>query len=141
MGDQPIIVAVLFLEGLLAGLFLGSSLVEHAVRRLDATSWIAYKQAKEKLFGPVMPVLFGATLLGAILVAMLGRQPPHMVAATLLAAVLVITVRVHLPLNRLFEGWSPEIPPPGWSDARRRWRDWNWFRCALAVFAFAAALM
>ena len=129
-----------FLNGLLAGIFIGSCLIEHAMRTLNAPDWIAYKQAKEALFGPVMPVVFAVVLIATVVLAFLG---PHRVAfataSLLLVAALLITVAVHLPLNRAFGGWSAEAHPPDWSPARRRWRDWNWVRGGLAVLAFAAA--
>lgn len=131
----------LLLEGVLSGVFLCSALVEHAERTLDAPAWIAYKQAKERVFGPVMPVFFGVTLASSILGAAL---PPLRVGpiavVLLLAAALAITVSVHLPLNKVFQSWSSMSFSPQWKDDRRRWRDWNWARCALALGAFGVAL-
>jgi uncharacterized membrane protein len=123
--------------GLLAGVFLCSGMVEHSARRLGAENWIGYKQSKERLFGPVMPVFFGVGLLVSVAAAFLAHAHlPFALASFLLAAVLAVTVAVHVPLNRRIQGWSAQQAPEDWNAARRRWRDWNVLRCVLAVAAF-----
>ena len=142
MLEGVIVPAGVFLNGILAGIFLCSCLVEHAARTLSGSHWIAYKQAKEAVFGPVMPVLFGVVLISSIVVAVMG---PHRFAfsttCVLLILALLITVLIHLPLNKLFQGWSTDALPDGWDHARDRWRKWNWVRCAFAVAAFCATLL
>ena len=133
----------LFGGGVLAGLFLCSCLVEQAMRRLDAESWLAYKQAKERLFGPVMPMIFGAVLAGQFALAV--SAPYHRVifglSSAMLGAALVITVTVHLPLNRVFQSWSAASIPASWQHDRQRWQRWNWARCLPTMAAFAAGLL
>jgi uncharacterized membrane protein len=134
--------ARLLLAGVLAGVFLCSAMVEHAERTLGAAEWIAYKQAKERLFGPVMPAFFGLTLVAAVLVALFFQpMPASWGVVALLVAALLVTVIVHLPLNRVFQGWTVASHPADWDDARRRWRNWNWLRCILAVGAFALTVL
>ena len=131
-----IVTIAIGLCAMLAGLFLGSALVEHAMRTLGAAEWIAYKQAKERVFGPVMPPLFGIGLLSAVAAAVISRASPA--AAIVLLAVLAITAIVHLPLNARIMAYAPAEPPAGWSAVRGRWRRWNWVRTGLAI---AAALL
>ena len=128
---------VLLTDGLLAGMFIGSSLVEHAARTMSAAPWIAYKHAKERVFAPVMPIVFNLALLITIAAAVL--LPGHWllaVAAVLLAVVLGVTVKIHLPLNKMFQSWSAEAHPVTWDAGRARWRNWNIGRAVLVVAAF-----
>ena len=137
MIDAILLDLTMFLDGVLAGVFLGSSLVEHAMRHLSAANWIAFKQAKEAVFGPVMPPFFGVGSLVTIASAiLLSPHLPFAVAAAFLAGALAITVVVHLPLNKLFQSWSPTAYPIDWNAGRKRWRDWNWLRTLLALIAF-----
>lgn len=129
---------LVLLDGVLAGVFVGSSMVEHAARTLPAPDWIAYKQAKEAVFGPVMPVAFGVALVattgGAALLT------PHAALAAAVASlgiVLLVTITIHLPLNRRFQTWDSSDYAVTWDEDRRRWRQWNVCRAALAVAAFA----
>ena len=136
-----VLVIVVLLNGLLAGTFLGSSLVEHSARVLNGPDWLAYKQAKEAVFGPVMPVFFVIVFISSLLIAVLGPQKQAFgITSALLFVALVITVVVHLPLNKQFQGWSTGCLPSGWDRARRRWRNWNWARSACAIAAFTAAV-
>ena len=130
----PVVVVT---DGLLAGLFIGSSMVEHAARTMSAGAWIAYKHAKERVFAPVMPVVFNLALLITAAAAVL--LPGHWVlaaAVVLLAVVLGVTVKVHLPLNTMFQSWSAEAHPVTWDAGRARWRNWNVGRAVLVVTAF-----
>jgi len=134
--------SVLFFDGLLAGVFLCSSLIEHAMRTLEAPHWLAYAQAKEKVFGPVMPVFFGIGLLFTIILGSV--MVPHTLptlAAVLLVAAGIITKVVNLPLNARFRSWTAETIPGDWWQDRSRWRTWNVRRTLLAIAAFAALLV
>lgn len=122
----------IFLDVALFGLFLASSLVEHAMRNLPQSTWLPYKQAKERVFGPIMPALFGAGLLLSLVAAFVAREHLRFgVAAAFMVATLVITVAIHLPLNRRFQSWDRHSTPAEWSDLRSRWRNWNWLRTVL----------
>lgn len=141
MLSAPLPHFVTLLDGLLAGIFIGSSMVEHAARVLGASFWIAYKQAKEAVFAPVMPVLFSLGLIVTAAAAPLQPEPWALAGATaLMAVVLGITVRIHLPLNKRFQTWSPQSHPVTWDADRRRWRNWNLVRTALMCVAFLFVL-
>lgn len=91
----------LFMDGLIAGTFFCSALVEHAERNLHAAEWIAYKQAKETVFGALMPLLFGITIFLAVSNAWLhGFSLLLTPGAASLVLALIITGAVHLPLNK-----------------------------------------
>jgi hypothetical protein len=129
-------------DGILAGVFLGSGLVEQSAKALNGKTWIRYKQAKERVYGRAGPIL----LLGAILLSILamvgrGERAPFAVAILSLLGVLAVTGVVHVPLNRAIDTASPEAPPSGWADIRTRWRRWHWLRTALTVVAFVLAIV
>jgi uncharacterized membrane protein len=142
--DNSIMIEVLiysvavFLGGLLAGIFVGSGLVEHAVSSLPAISWVRYRQAKERVFGRVMPPMLFAAILASAIGAILTTHRAALGCATLLlVAVLAVTLKIHLPLNHAIDAYLPEAPPDDWGTARTSWRRWHWVRTVLAVAAFA----
>lgn len=129
------------LDGLLAGVFVASAMVEHAVRNTRGPFWLEYKQAKEIVFGAVMPPFMLAAIVATLIAAIVG--PGHVrfaIATGVLVAALALTVVVHLPLNKAFMTWSPADPPAEWTAARARWRTWNWVRTAMVIVAFAATV-
>ena len=134
----------LLLSGLLAGTFIGSTMVEHAARMLNASNWIAYKQAKEVTFAAVMPASLLLTIVALAAATVAGSATRTSwsfgFAALCLLGVLVITVVVHLPINKFIQAASQDLIPAAWDEQRRRWRGWNLARCALAILAFALAL-
>jgi len=135
MLSHYVLMAAQFASAVLAGMFIGVSMVEHAMRTLPAPDWIAYKQAKERVFGRAMPRIFGAILLLCLATAATWRELETVIAAVLLLIVLAITVVVHLPLNRRFQDWGSTSYPVNWDADRRRWRDWNMLRALLVVGA------
>ncbi|WP_155947885.1 DUF1772 domain-containing protein [Rhizobium sp. 2MFCol3.1] len=138
----PFPACVEFLTGILAGVFVGSAMMEHAARKMDATAWISYNQAKDAVYGPVMPVFFGVTLVVVLVGAVLsGGQVEQVCAALSLFFAGVITGRIHLPLNKVFAGWSASAHPHGWSAPRHRWRAWNLVRTTFAIIAFALTIV
>lgn len=141
MSDDLIVKSATLLDGLLAGVFVGSCMMEHAARRLPAQHWIPYNRAKDALYGPVMPVFFTTTLLVSAGTAWLTFRVSQAFATALLMAAGAITVRVNLPLNAEFRTWSYPDHPDDWADARRRWRNWNLARCVFAISAFSAAVV
>lgn len=131
-----------FLDGIMAGVVLGSALVEQSARALPANGWIGYKQAKERLFGPVMPPILIAAIAASAAAAI--RLPAHAAfaaAALFLILLLIITALVHAPLNRAIGTFSSSAPPDGWTRTRDRWRRWNWARAMAAGAAFASAVI
>jgi uncharacterized membrane protein len=131
-----------YLDGLLAGVFLASALVEQAMAATEASAWLVYKQAKEVVFGAVMPPFMLGGILVSLAAAIVGPAPTRFAVATaLLVLAMAVTVVVHLPLNKRFTAWTVDAMPPDWSDDRRRWRVWNWGRTATVLLAFAALVL
>lgn len=136
MFSETISVTAMLLTGVLVGLFVCSAMIEHAMRRLSAPHWIGYKQAKEAVFGPVMPVLFGIVLLLSITAAVATPTLRAGAAACIMTAILVITLKVHVPLNSRIQTWNGTEYAVTWDNDRRRWRDWNVARTLLVVLAW-----
>lgn len=138
---RPAESGIILIDGLLAGLFIGSSLVEHAARLLAPSPWIAYKHVKEIVFAPIMPPVFLTCLASTATAAVF--LPAHLLlsgAAALMALAFVITATVHLPLNAMFQSWTPTEYPVTWDTSRARWRNWNWTRTLLVVCAYGIVL-
>lgn len=139
MMQTYIAIATTFLVGTLAGVHIGSAMMEHAARRLSVRDWLPYNHAKGTVYGPSMPVFFGATLV--LLIAAAAILPDHLVlglAAILLVVAGIITKAVNLPLNDIFDSWSTTSYPDDSMTLRARWQTWNLLRCAFAVMAFFA---
>ncbi len=141
MSDDVILKAATLMDGLMAGMFVASCMMEHAAQNLSAQHWIPYHRAKGTVYGPVMPVLFSTTLLVSLVAALLTLRVSRFIATALLLIAGVIMTSVHLPLNKQFQAWSCSQHPDDWADRRRRWRDWNYVRCVFAVSAFSAAVL
>ena len=141
MSDDLILKSATLVDGLMAGMFVASCMMEHAARNLPAQHWIPYNRAKDSVYGPVMPVLFSTTLLVSLAAALLTFVVSQFIATALLLIAGVITTSIHLPLNKRFQTWSCSHHPDDWADARRRWRDWNYVRGMFAVSAFGVAVL
>ena len=130
-----------FIDGLLAGMFIGSSLVEHAAASLTPSTWVAYKHAKEAVFAPVMPAVFITCLIATAAAAVvLPAHFPLSVAVGLMALTFAITATVHLPLNATFQTWTSTDYPVTWDAGRARWRHWNIIRTILVIIAYGLVL-
>ena len=141
IADDLIARSTVAVDGLLAGVFLGSCMMEHAARQLPIQHWIPYNRAKDAVYGPIMPVFFSATLLLSAGTTWRIQAVGQGIATSLLAVAGVITVRVNLPLNAEFRRWSCSDHPAAWDAARQRWRNWNLTRGVLVVAAFLVSLV
>ena len=94
-------------------------------------------------YDPVMPVLNLSTCLLDVLLAVFTATTPARslfgCAAALIGAVVVLSVRKAVPINKYVAGLDPDAEPGDWAvrDPRTRWRDIHLTRTALAVAALA----
>jgi uncharacterized membrane protein len=131
-----------FLNGLMAGIMVASALIEQSAKALPADSWVRYKQAKERVFGRVMPPLLLSAIVASLAAAVFQRHGCAFGAAALLLVILLaVTLIVHAPLNRAVDAFFLDPPPGSWVQARDRWRRWNLARVAAAAAAFAATIL
>ena len=137
-GSPILAYATLVVDGLVSGIFIGSALVEHAARVLPFGHWTAYRQAKERVFGAVMPPLMVVAIaLPGVAALTSSNGLLYAAAVALLLAALLVTVAVHLPLNRQVMGYAVEAPPADWVAVRQRWQRGNWVRTMFAIAGFA----
>jgi uncharacterized membrane protein len=142
MPQSLLAISALFLQGTNAGIHLGSTMMEHAARRLPADHWLAYTKAKGRVYGPWMPFIFGGTLVISIAALLiLGLRPGLVGAAAALLVAGVITKVINLPLNARFDAWQPTHLPGDWDALRTKWQNWTVVRTALALIAFAATIL
>jgi len=132
------------LNGVAAGIML--STVIGIVPMMLAMPYDRYVRTVQFLwprYDPLMPILNGGALVLAGFSAVAAgpgpARPALALAATLLAAVMAISITRNVPVNRLVSGLDAQREPADWArlDPRRRWRNWNLVRTALAVAAFA----
>ena len=139
--------ANLVVLGFVACAELGSVLFVHPViRGLAERPWIEFEQGLLRTFGRVMPIgMFLISVLSivtAISVADAG-QPVRVAGAVLVAASIVTTVIVNVPINIATGRWDAAHPPADWRRIRARWERFQAIRGWLQVagfvcFAFAA---
>jgi len=95
------------------------------------------------LGGP-MSVLMPAALLAALVLCVLlfrGRQPRASLfagaALVLMAAALVITLVVNVPIDRQIQSWTTAALAPDWRAIRDRWEFYHGLRTLVSVLALA----
>ena len=135
--------------GLVAGVFvLYAHTVMPGLGRTDDRTFVGAFQAIDRAI--LNPWFLGGGFLGALVlgaaaaVAHLGQPAlPWIVAAVVLyLVVVVITVRVHLPLNDRIKAAGEPDRIADLADVRARfdearWRSWNLVRAVLSTTAFA----
>ncbi len=57
-----------------------------------------------------------------------------------MAAVLVFTLAVEVPIDNKINGWTVVPLPPDWEDIRARWAEFHTRRTFLSLAAVAAAV-
>ena len=135
----------LFCAGLLAGIEVAVRFgVRGPVATLAASPQIQVRQGLIRTLRVLTPIVFGLTLLSALVVTGLGRAVPGGAMRWFgLAAILAWTVVTFLgtvPINKALLTWRPEAPPENWKEQVKRWERLDTFRAAAAVIAFAGFL-
>jgi uncharacterized membrane protein len=132
-------------SGLISGQMLAIALANQAVRMLPEISWTLRFQAENKLFSKTMPPSLLLPLLSLIVTAFLANESKQrlyfIVAATLEAMVLIITVAINIPINNEVQSWQAGSAPLRWMAVRDRWLRFHWLRTAVGVGAFATAVI
>ena len=128
----------LIVTGFVSCAEFGSYAFVHPVlRRLAQPERITVEQGLLKTFGRVMPLGMTLTLALAISFASNGATRPWSWAAVAaLAASLVTTIAVNVPINRATGHWDTKNPPPGWERTRSRWEFFQGVRSWLLLIGF-----
>lgn len=129
-------------NGLVAGgmmiAFLGGAPL---LLRLPKEQYVPVHRFLVSRFDPFMPIcLLTALVADLTLVATAPEVPVRALSATaavLLVAAITVSLTKNVPINRWVAALDPDDLPADWEsvDPRRRWRDWNAVRTALAAVA------
>jgi uncharacterized membrane protein len=121
---------------------IGTGMDQYTHRQLAMTPWVVEHQVTDALFRRVLPVWWNLTALMLIVSAILTRGSSRRlftVAALLMVAALVVTVRIEVPMNRAIALWNPAAPPAKWAAVRDRWLSFHLLRTCCATVAFLCA--
>jgi hypothetical protein len=135
-------VVTVLVVGLMVGVELAVAAVANPIfNRLPRDAALAARGHGARLLGRVMPVWYLASLaLGALWVALTWRQhtyAPPATATALLAASVVLSVTLLVPINARAARWSAGDAPPDWRHQLARWDRLHYLRVVLLVGAFA----
>jgi hypothetical protein len=135
-------VFAVILLGLVAGLLLGTGMTNYTAKGLPEASWTTGFQYEDALFGKVMPSFFITTLVALTLSGFLTRGSARgffFAAAILALAVIVISVKGEVPLNKQIQSWVPGAAPANWADVRDRWLSNHLWRTIAGMVGFVCA--
>ena len=134
---------ILVLTGFTACAEFGSYAFVHSItRRLPQREFIAVEQGLLTSFGRVMPILMPLTLIVAITFAISvwdeggWTRGLATAAAIALAAAVISTVIVNVPINLQTAKWDPDNPPADWRQTRARWELFQGVRTWLLLTGF-----
>lgn len=128
-------------NGVAAGIMLSTVIgIVPLMRALPYPGYVQMVQFMRPRFDPIMPIANGGALVIDIVLVVTGASDAQLraVAAVLLAAVVTISVRKNVPVNRYVMSLNAHEPPSNWAevDPRQRWKTWNDIRTSCAVLAF-----
>lgn len=120
-----ILSAALVLTGIVAGLYVSTTIHDHRIADLSAAEYTAMHQMRDKTFGVVMPpfrlVTLALTVVAAFVTTTGLPRWLAIVAAVLIVADIVLTVKLQVPLNGQVQSWSASTIPAYWTEVRDRW--------------------
>ena len=134
---------IVVLVGFTACAEFGSYAFVHPVtRRLPQREFIAVEQGLLNTFGRVMPILMPLTLIVAVIFAISVWDEGGWVrglagaAVVSLAAAVISTIIVNVPINLATAKWDPASPPADWQTTRARWERFQGVRSWLLLIGF-----
>ena len=137
----------LLLVGMLAGLHFGGMVYYNSgLDTLPQTALITSQQHIEKAFAPSIAWLFVVTTLSALPVIYFAWKsksrllPYLLIGGVCVAAGLISTLIVNVPINNDMLKWSAVNPPSDWLTVRHRWDVYNDFRTVMFALGFITIL-
>ncbi|MFX4272675.1 anthrone oxygenase family protein [Propionibacteriaceae bacterium Y1685] len=127
--------------GLLVGVELAVATVLHPLLvRLPAGPSLAARADSARRLGRTMPFWYaGSVLLSTVLAILTWGTPAGsaaLLAATLLALSVALTVLFLVPINNRSATWTPASHPDDWREQHRRWDRLHIGRVAIIATAF-----
>jgi hypothetical protein len=133
-------IVALVLTGPLVGVELGvAAFTNPLIAKLPDDSYRAVRSGGSRLLGALMPFWYLGTLIALIAGAVVARDTPAIVAVALMAAVMVLSLAVLVPINNRIGRWRSD------SDVNRelagRWDRLHGVRVGLLVAMFVALVV
>jgi hypothetical protein len=133
---------------LVAGVMWGTWLsLARTMTEYDAATFLADGKHMIENLGTIMAVLMiSAVVIGLVAVVLLFRSRSTVAAWLaaigwlLMIAVMVITLAVEVPIDRMIETWTEATLPADWKEIRARWSAFHTLRTFLSLGAVAAAV-
>jgi hypothetical protein len=138
--EHVITIAALVLAGPLVGVELGvAAFTTPLVDKLPDTAYRQFRSGGGRLLGALMPLWYIGTFCLLIAAAALSRHSLAIVAVVLMAAAVLLSVTVLVPINNRVVAWrSDEDVDRGLA---RRWDRWHALRVGLLAAMFVTAVI
>lgn len=139
--QNALAVTTVVVIGLMVGVeFAVAAFVNPIFDRLPEAAGIAARSDGARILGKVMPVWYiGSLVLGAAWAAVAwGTAGTGLIvtATALLAASVVMSVILLVPINSRSARWTPDSVPADWKEQKGRWDRFHYVRVGLIVAAF-----
>ena len=133
----------LLLVGLLAGSMYGIWF-GYDVTRYSPTTFVEVHQGAVRGLNTLLPLMGLAAIVLLVILAVLSRQRPTVLALYAAAALGLIvagliTRFLNQPINDTVMGWSATTLPADWEQLRNSW--WNWHAARLGATIVALLLL
>jgi hypothetical protein len=134
------------LFSLVMGVFWGTWFsLSRTMDRLSGETFVAVGHQMIQNLGTPMAILLPLALLSALVTLALLRQGGWMVAFWwllagfgLMAAALVVTLAVEVPIDNQIQDWTATALPGDWRSIQSRWQQFHTIRTFLSIAAVAA---
>ena len=135
------------LFSLVMGVFWGTWFsLSRTMDQLSGETFVAVGHQMIQNLGVPMAILLPLALLSALVALVLLRQGRQRVAFwwlaagfALMAAALVITLAVEVPIDNQIETWTAATLPGDWRSIQSRWELWHTIRTFASIAAVIAA--
>ncbi|MFJ3958015.1 anthrone oxygenase family protein [Arthrobacter sp. NPDC090010] len=127
--------------GLMVGVeFSVAFVINPILRALPLEACIEARAHGGRMLGRVMPFwYFGSLVLIAVLAILTWGGPAAtagVIAVVLMAASVVLSIALLVPLNNRGKHWTAENHPADWRELQQRWDRLHYLRVAVIVAAF-----
>lgn len=137
---QLLSVLALVATGSMVGVELSVATWVNAVfDRLPSNAGLLGRSDSARVLGRVMPFWYGASILTAVLVAVLltgAARWTAVGAAALLVGSIAMSVLLLVPINDRAKTWTPDNAPQDWREQLHRWDYLHRLRLAVIVTGF-----
>ena len=139
----------LLFTGFLAGILFGDRWGTTPVRpTLAASCFTQFQQGLHTNYVPLMPILMIISIVSGLMAAFLLRRKYKgkdfiftAIGTLCIAAVLVLTRIVNVPINNELMTWQISAPPANWQQIWTPWEQAHTIRTVLAIVGFVCQLI